>query len=265
MFPRLALYALGLLLVASSSLARPNYSPAPSNPVKFEIELTWADFAPDGFTRKTILMNGQFPGPALEVDEGDDVEFIVHNNMPFSVTIHFHGIEQLNTPWSDGAAGVSQRPIEAGDSFLYKWNANQYGTYWYHAHERSLLSDGLYGAITIRPKADEPSAFGMISNDQAEIAAMLKAENNPIPLMVSDWSHFTSEDFDNIEIASGIDDFCIDSILINGKGSEVCPGQDVINGLVNPLLKQLLNGTSLTAKGYVNYNMVNALVDADCG
>lgn len=58
----------------------------------FDLNLTWEPHAPDGFERDMILINGQFPGPLLEVDEGDDVEVKVHNKMPFNTTVHFHGM-----------------------------------------------------------------------------------------------------------------------------------------------------------------------------
>jgi FtsP/CotA-like multicopper oxidase with cupredoxin domain len=57
----------------------------------FEVTLTWEDAAPDGYERKVILTNGQLPGPPLYVDQGDDVEILVWNNMPFETTVHFHG------------------------------------------------------------------------------------------------------------------------------------------------------------------------------
>ena len=42
--------------------------------VKFAVDLTWELGAPDGQTRYMILVNGQFPGPQLTLDQGDDVE-----------------------------------------------------------------------------------------------------------------------------------------------------------------------------------------------
>ena len=77
--------------------------------VFFEINLTWEVRAPDGQSRYVILSNGQFPGPQLNMKYGDEVEvshslqprlhradcsqFVVHNNLPFDSTVHFHGIE----------------------------------------------------------------------------------------------------------------------------------------------------------------------------
>ena len=42
--------------------------------VFFEINLTWEIRAPDGQPRYVILSNGQFPGPRLNMNYGDDVE-----------------------------------------------------------------------------------------------------------------------------------------------------------------------------------------------
>ena len=250
MLSTLVTFILGALLSAPHITAVPKKSHKPhTSPVRFEINLTWEPISPDGFTRYGILMNGQSPGPTLNVVQNDTVEVVFHNHLPNGTAVHFHGIEQLDTPWSDGVPGMTQRLIKPGESFLYRWTANEYGTFWYHSHARSQLSDGMYGAIIVKPGPEEPTAFGAICNDPDQIAAMRRAEDNPVPLLVADWSHFTSEEFDNIMIASDVDDVCFDSILINGKGSEICIPQDEINAMTNPALLPFLNGTTLTAKG----------------
>ncbi|OQE24836.1 hypothetical protein PENFLA_c009G00254 [Penicillium flavigenum] len=76
--------------------------------INFDLDLIWQKGAPDGNVRKMIFMNNKFPGLELRIDQGDNVEFVVHNNMPFNITIHFPGIEQRNTPWSDGVPGLTQ-------------------------------------------------------------------------------------------------------------------------------------------------------------
>jgi FtsP/CotA-like multicopper oxidase with cupredoxin domain len=53
--------------------------------------LTWAKGAPDGYERDMIFINGQYPGPLLEIQQGDWVEVEVCNQMPFNTTIHYHG------------------------------------------------------------------------------------------------------------------------------------------------------------------------------
>lgn len=62
-------------------------------PIKqFELDLTWSKRAVGGVERDQVLVNGQFPGPALIFDEGDDVEVTVNNFLPFDTTVHYHGI-----------------------------------------------------------------------------------------------------------------------------------------------------------------------------
>ena len=36
-------------------------------------------------------------------------------------TMHWHGIDQRNSPWMDGVHGVSQCPIQPGQSFTYRF------------------------------------------------------------------------------------------------------------------------------------------------
>lgn len=41
--------------------------------VRFSLDLTWQRGAPNGVERDMIFVNDQFPGPALIIDEGDEV------------------------------------------------------------------------------------------------------------------------------------------------------------------------------------------------
>jgi FtsP/CotA-like multicopper oxidase with cupredoxin domain len=61
------------------------------NTVRFEITVTWEDWEVAGAVRKTILTNGQFPAPKLQLKQGDNVEFMINNWLPFPTAIHFHG------------------------------------------------------------------------------------------------------------------------------------------------------------------------------
>jgi FtsP/CotA-like multicopper oxidase with cupredoxin domain len=63
--------------------------------VFFPITLTWSNRTVAGVTRPVISINGQFPGPPLELNQGDNVQVLVKNNMPFEATVHFHGIFSL--------------------------------------------------------------------------------------------------------------------------------------------------------------------------
>lgn len=59
---------------------------------RFKIEMTWKTGAPDGVEREMIFLNGQFPGPTLEIRQGDWVEMEVVNSMSFNTSIHAHGM-----------------------------------------------------------------------------------------------------------------------------------------------------------------------------
>ncbi|KAF2671315.1 conidial pigment biosynthesis oxidase Arb2/brown2 [Microthyrium microscopicum] len=208
--------------------------------VNFQLDLTWKEGSPDGNKRQMVLMNNQFPGPQLTLNYGDTVQFVVHNRLPFEATVHFHGIDQQGTPWFDGVPGVSQDAIQPGTSFTYDWNATSHGAYWYHAHSRGLMQDGLYGAIIIKPPPGEARPFSMISSDRKAVAAMEKAELNSHVVLVSDWTHITSEQWFAAEEASNLDIYCVDSILINGKGSVGCLPLTSLNSFVSPHLAPML-------------------------
>ncbi|EDN10655.1 predicted protein [Histoplasma mississippiense (nom. inval.)] len=234
-----------LLQAASAGQCRPRYV----HVRHFELELTWGNASPDGVERKVILVNNQFPGPQLNIAEGDEVEIVVKNSLPFETSIHFHGISQHGTPWSDGVPDVSQRAIQPGKTFIYRWNAVDYGTYWYHGHANGQLSDGLFGAIVISPKDDRPAPFHKISDSEEEVERMRKAMLNPKTIFVSDWHHMTSKEYLQVSLDSGIDNFCTDSVLINGKGSVICKTQDELNKLTRPDQRNLLKDENLTDKG----------------
>jgi FtsP/CotA-like multicopper oxidase with cupredoxin domain len=78
-----------LLCLAGLSSALPSLG----SPKRFELNLTWEKRAPDGVEREQALINGQFPGPPLMLDEGDEVEVTVNNHLHYNTTIHYHGIE----------------------------------------------------------------------------------------------------------------------------------------------------------------------------
>ncbi|KAJ5099639.1 Multicopper oxidase type 2 [Penicillium argentinense] len=234
-----------LLTLASSGLIPLAWA----KQVHFDLDLTWQKGAPDGNVRDMVFMNEQFPGPELRLSEGDDVEVVVHNHLPFNTSIHFHGIEQRGTPWSDGVPGLTQKPIQPGHSWTYRWTATQYGTYWYHAHAQSEIMDGLYGAIWISPAPQTPDPFHFISNNPTDIAAMKKAEQDPQLIMLSDWDHLTAAEYQKVQEDTGVNIFCSDSILINGRGAVYCPGTANISSVELPYLSTAINNQPLTDKG----------------
>ncbi|KAI4306892.1 hypothetical protein L6164_030132 [Bauhinia variegata] len=110
-------------------------------------------------THRTITVNGQYPGPTLEINNGDTLIVKVTNKAQYNVTIHWHGVRQMRTGWSDGPEFVTQCPIRPGGSYTYRFTVEgQEGTLWWHAHS-SWLRATVYGALIIRPREGEPYPF----------------------------------------------------------------------------------------------------------
>ncbi|KAK7300562.1 hypothetical protein RJT34_11408 [Clitoria ternatea] len=110
-------------------------------------------------TKSIVIVNGQFPGPTLYAREDDTVVVRVTNHVKYNVTIHWHGIKQIQTGWADGPAYVTQCPIQPGQSFVYNFTiTGQRGTLLWHAHITWLRAT-VHGAIVILPKRGIPYPF----------------------------------------------------------------------------------------------------------
>lgn len=130
---------------------------------EYEFNISHGLAAPDGFWKPMILANGQSPGPLIEANMGDTVRVRVNNLMPnTSTSIHFHGINQGNSTWMDGVAGVSQCGIPAaGGSWTYEFViGGQRGTFWWHAHTGAQFTDGLFGPIVSEGAKEYTNALG---------------------------------------------------------------------------------------------------------
>jgi manganese oxidase len=95
--------------------------------------------------------NGSMPGPTIEVTEGDRVRIVVHNALPESTTVHWHGLEVPNR--MDGVHGLTQEPIPPGKSFTYEFTLHQSGTFFYHSHGPMQEGMGMAGLFLIHPRS----------------------------------------------------------------------------------------------------------------
>ncbi|KAI1436999.1 multicopper oxidase-domain-containing protein [Xylaria sp. CBS 124048] len=183
------------------------YTTAPFTEITrhYDFEISRGTIAPDGYEKSVILVNGQFPGPLIEANWGDEIEVTVHNHIqdePEGTTIHWHGFLQTGTPWADGVPGVSQCPIAPGKSFTYKFRAELYGTSWYHSHYSAQYSGGLIGPIVV---------YGP-SNADYDIDVG--------PIMVNDWLH---KDYYAV----------VEEVMASGFHGRVYSDNNLINGRMN--------------------------------
>ena len=116
-----------------------------------------------GVTRPAITVNGSIPAPLLRWREGTTVELRVSNVLPpdsihgHQTSIHWHGI--LLPANMDGVPGLSFDGIGRGETYRYRFDVRQGGTYWYHSHSAFQEQAGLYGPLIIDPVAPEPFAY----------------------------------------------------------------------------------------------------------
>ncbi|MEV0155465.1 multicopper oxidase family protein [Micromonospora sp. NPDC050686] len=96
--------------------------------------------------------NAQVPGPELTATVGDVLAVTLRNrDIGRGVTLHWHGYDVPNG--QDGVPGVTQAAVLPGQEFVYRFRADQAGTYWYHTHAVSDVGVrmGLYGVLVVRP------------------------------------------------------------------------------------------------------------------
>jgi FtsP/CotA-like multicopper oxidase with cupredoxin domain len=93
--------------------------------------------------------DGQVPGPVLRARRGGEIRVRLLNQLTQPTSIHWHGIRIKNS--MDGAAGLTQKPVEPGDTFEYRFSLPDAGTYWYHPHmlASEQMDRGLYGLLIV--------------------------------------------------------------------------------------------------------------------
>ncbi|KAJ9684488.1 hypothetical protein PVL29_016789 [Vitis rotundifolia] len=153
-------------------------------------------------TKPIVTVNGQFPGPKLYAREDDTVIVRVINHVTYNVTLHWHGVRQLRTGWSDGPAYITQCPIQPGQSYIYNFTlSGQRGTLLWHAHI-SWLRATMYGAIVILPKRGIPYPF--------------PKPDREVVVILGEWWKADVEAVINQAIQSGLPPNISDAHTING-------------------------------------------------
>ncbi len=119
---------------------------------------------------KAWAYNGQVPGPQIRAREGDRVRVILHNKLPESTSIHFHGLELPNS--QDGVPFITQPPVKPGESFTYEFTVPNAGSHMYHSHHNAAIQvgNGLLGAFIVEPRRPSPAHaadvdYVMVLND----------------------------------------------------------------------------------------------------
>lgn len=114
-------------------------------------EAVQQEFAP-GLVAECWGYNGSTPGPTIEAVEGDSLRIYVTNHLPEATTVHWHGVVLPNG--MDGVAGLTQKPIPPGETYMYEFTLKYPGTFMYHPHfdEMTQIALGMTGMFIVHPK-----------------------------------------------------------------------------------------------------------------
>ncbi|KAK6942979.1 Multicopper oxidase, type 1 [Dillenia turbinata] len=174
-------------------------------------------------TRSIITVKGKFPGPRIIAREGDQLIIKVVNHVPnTNVSIHWHGVRQLQSAWADGPAYITQCPIQTNQSYIYNFTiVGQRGTLWWHAHI-SWIRVTVYGPIIILPKRNESYPF--------------PKPHKELPVIFGEWFNSDPEAIINQSLTTGKGPNVSDAYTINGLPGPLynCSAKDTFKLKVKP-------------------------------
>lgn len=155
--------------------------------------------------------NGQVPGPELRMKQGELVEVtLINRDIEKGATIHWHGLDVPNA--EDGVAGATQEAVMPGERHVYRFVAEQTGTFWYHSHQHSqeAVKKGLFGSLVVEPEASEEGGaeeedltvmthvwdgIGMAIGDRSGIQRKKVVPGTPVRLRLINTQDWVRQDY----------------------------------------------------------------------
>ncbi|CAG8504340.1 2475_t:CDS:2 [Cetraspora pellucida] len=200
----------------NTNILSPLPPPATTSSVHvYDFILNQTTLSPDGVPRLVWTVNGQYPGPMVVANVGDQIILNVTNLLGEPSSIHSHGIVQRNTNWYDGVPGITQCPIPNGVNFIYNYTVVDAGTYWYHSHFMAQYVDGLLGPMIVQDPADPHASL----------------YDFEYVVTLNEWYHNTTKDILAVKMAptyQGVNPVP-DAVLISGYGQYDCTAASTKN------------------------------------
>ena len=137
-----------------------------------------------GKEKRAISVNGQIPMPTLTFTEGDTAEIVVHNQLKENTSLHWHGVFLPNK--EDGVPWLTQKPIEPGTTYTYRFPIIQHGTHWYHSHSGLQEQIGMYGSFVMKKK-DDDKTFRKGIDDLPTV-----------PIILSEWTNLNPDNINRM-------------------------------------------------------------------
>ncbi|CAL5442131.1 unnamed protein product [Camellia sinensis] len=171
--------------------------------VSYEFEVSYITASPLGVPQQVIAINGNFPGPTINVTTNNNVVVNVRNKLDEDLLMTWAGIHQRRSSWQDGVLGTNC-PIPSKWNWTYQFQVkDQIGSFFYFPSTNFQRASGGYGGFIINNRPIIPIPFATPDGD--------------ITIMIGDW--FTRNHTALRRALNGGKDLGMpDGVLINGKG-----------------------------------------------
>ncbi|XP_034691942.1 monocopper oxidase-like protein SKU5 isoform X1 [Vitis riparia] len=180
-----------------------NYAFAEDPFVFYDWKVSYITASPFGVKQQVIAVNGQFPGPILNVTTNWNVVINIKNDLDEPLLLTWNGIQHRKNSWQDGVLGTNC-PIPAGWNWTYEFQVkDQIGSFFYFASLNFQRASGGYGGIVINNRDVIPVPFGTPDGD--------------ITIFIGDWYTKSHKELRK-DVENGIDLGVPDAILFNGLG-----------------------------------------------
>ncbi|MDZ7835294.1 MAG: multicopper oxidase domain-containing protein [Alkalibacterium sp.] len=181
----------------------------------------------EGQETNTLGYNGDYLGPIIRVDKGDDVKINVNNGLDEPTTVHWHGLEVPGE-----MDGGPHQVVDPNTSWQPYFTIDQpAATLWYHPHLLHKTGEQVYKGLA--------GLFYIEDEHSKELDIPKEHGVNDIPLVIQD-RRFSDDgempyDLSMRDVMNG---FLGDTVLVNGA---IAPELDVKNEVVR---FRLLNGSN---------------------
>ncbi len=190
---------------ASLPEARPSELVVLSDGDTLDLDISMVRRTINGHEMVMFGYGGQYPGPLIQAPQNSTVAVRVTNAIEMPTTIHWHGIRIEHR--YDGVPGVTQDPIEPGESFTYEINVPDAGLFWYHPHIREDVQQdlGLFGNLVVT--SPDPDYYGPANREEVLVLDdMLMDAQGVIPWGQESPTHALMGRFGNVMMVNGVTD-----------------------------------------------------------
>ncbi|XP_068654058.1 L-ascorbate oxidase homolog [Aristolochia californica] len=171
--------------------------------------VTYGTAYPLGVPQKVVLINGQFPGPQLDVVTNDNIILNLINKLDEPFLLTWNGIKQRKNSWQDGVLGTNC-PIPPNTNYTYKFQTkDQIGSFTYFPSTLMHRASGGFGALNVYKRSVIPIPYTIPAGD--------------FTLLVGDWFKADHKTLQK-SLDSGRNLPLPDAILINGQKSSYFTG-----------------------------------------